>query len=176
MTALIEELKLVPDEPPTTTADVPTCTVCGVELPYRGTGRRPTKCDEHNRRKRGGGKSAASSTAGGGSNEKLANQAVDVLCQVNEMVAVGAMLAKLFGTASAISERNDAFREQAYQALLLDPGLCKTILRGGAKSGKFALIGAYAMLAVGVVPVAIEEVKELRAARAAESSEEDEPA
>lgn len=180
MTLTEVELPFAPDERPPVAEDVPKCVVCGVELVYKGTGRKPTKCDEHRR----GGRAvkAAAKSAGGTSsgasstNERLATQAADVLCQVNEMGAVALMLGRLFGTASALSGANDAFREQAFQALLLDPGLCRSILRGGAKSGKFALMGAYAMLLVGVAPVAIEEIKELRAANAASAAEDAEAA
>lgn len=167
MTALIEGLQLVADAPPPTAEDVPTCAVCGVELEYAGKGRKPTKCDEHRRaRARGGAKVKATSTSAPGGNEKLAGQAADVLYQLNEMCGLGLMLAKLFGTASALSDRNEAFRDQAYQALLTDPGLCRTIISAGAKSGKFSLIAAYGMLVASIAPVAIEELRELRELRA----------
>jgi hypothetical protein len=161
------------DAPPPT-SDVPTCAVCGVELPYKGTGRKPTKCAEHKRtRPASTAPSSASSAAAGGAkastNEKLAQQATDILCQLNDYLAIGAMLARLPGTASAISDKQDAFREQAYSALLMDPALCKTILRAGVKSGKAALALAYGTMLLSVIPTAVVEIRELRAAAAASS-------
>jgi len=165
---------LIRDEPPVTEENVPKCEVCGVELTYAGTGRKPTKCDEH-KRMRGAKKPAAAASEGKASgNEKLAAQAAEVLYQINEMCGLGLMLAKLFGTAAAISDRNEAFRDQAYEALKTDPGLCKTIISAGAKSGKFSLLAAYGMLAVSVAPVAVEEIRELKSARADRQAEAEE--
>ncbi len=158
-------LSLVTDAAPPLEDDVLTCEVCGVELVYAGTGRKPTKCDEHKRKKAGAAAKSATPLPKGG-NEKLATQAADVLYQLNEMLGLGLMMGRLFGTASALSERNEPFREQAYQALLTDPGLCRTIVSAGAKSGKFALIAAYGVLLAGVAPVAVEELKDLKAERA----------
>jgi hypothetical protein len=159
-------VSLVPDERPPAEGDVPTCVDCGVELVYAGTGRKPTKCDEHKKRRGAGGAKVAGPP---GTNEKLAGQATDVLCQLNDWLAIGAMMAGLHGTAGELAERQERFREQAHAALLLDPTLARTILRGGAKSGKAALAMAYLTMLGSVAPTAVVEFKELRAARAAES-------
>lgn len=168
-TLLDDELNLLQDVAPTTEAEVCKCQVCGVELVYAGTGRKPTKCDEHKRTRVTAAKGAAkrSAPAQAGGNEKLAAQAADVLFQVNEMLSFVLMLGKLFNSASALSERNEAFRDQAYEALKVDPGLCRTIVSAGAKSGKISLLAAYGVLGASVAPVAVDELRELRAAKAA---------
>jgi hypothetical protein len=69
------------------------------------------------------------------------------------------MMTGYHATASALAEREEAFREQAYAALVTDPALCRMILRAGTTSGKVSLIIAYAMLGAGVAPTAIMEYK-----------------
>lgn len=133
------------------------CVTCGVALEYGGRGRKPKYCDAHKKRSVTG--TRTTSTAG---NEKLAAMAVEVLCQGNAVIAFGLGMGSLFDTASALSDREDAFRTQAYEALKLDPALCKTILKGGASSGRVALILAYVMLGISVAPVAMKELKEKR--------------
>jgi hypothetical protein len=165
--ALVFEDAIVPDAvitdlaPPTAGPEF-ACRVCGKELTYGGRGRKPTLCDEHKR-----GNSARSSVQKGG-NEKLAAQAVESLMQLNGLVGMGLMFGGFLGTASAFSERQDGFREQAYQALLTDPALCKTILRGGKLSGRFSLALAYATLIGGTAPFALQEMRERKAAENAD--------
>lgn len=162
MTAALLDPPLILDERP---PDGPVCSVCGVDLVYKGTGRKPTKCDEHKGVKAAKSPAAEAKKAPGG-NEKLALQATELLCQLNDLCGMGFMMAGLLETGSAWADRQDVFREQAYQALLADPALCKMILRAGATSGKVALMVAYGMLAAGVAPVAITELRAVRAARA----------
>lgn len=142
------------------------CEVCGVELTYGGRGRKPKFCDEHKRTNT----TRRSSTSGMG-NEKLAAAALDVLVQGNNILAMCAMLAQLYGTASAISEREDAFRVQALEALKMDPGLCRTILKAGATGGKAALAVAYGMMLLSIAPVTIGELKAKKEAREAAEQE-----
>ena len=132
------------------------CEVCGKELFYGGKGRKPKKCDQHK---------TAVGRKGSGTNANLARQASAALSQYNSLICVGLMIPPpnpvcLPRTASAIAVANDGFEEQAYNALLTDPGLCKMILKAGGVSGKLLLLVAYGMLAVAVVPVGVEEYRE----------------
>lgn len=164
MTLSLEHIPITPvtdDVPPFENEPEFACVTCGKAIEYSGRGRKPKYCDEHKRSSGTGTRSAAS-----GSNDKLAAMAVDVLCQGNAAATVGLMFARLNGTASAVAEREEPFRAQAYEALKLDPALCKSILKGGANSGKMALIIAYAMLGASVAPVFIAEMKEKRAEKA----------
>ena len=149
------------DKPPPSSHELH-CEVCGKELSYSGKGRKPKYCDEHKR------SSSSSSNTGTkkNSNAQLAAQAADALVSVNSLVVMGLMFAQFGDTASEISKREDAFREQAYQALLTDPALCKSILRAGQTSGKISLLIAYGMLGASVAPTAMVEVNEKRDARA----------
>ncbi|HEY6018781.1 MAG TPA: hypothetical protein VIY48_02495 [Candidatus Paceibacterota bacterium] len=156
-TVPIPDADLPPDLPPETGSDL-RCQVCGTELVYGGRGRKPTRCDEH--KKQSGGNKRQSQ-----SNDKLAAQATDSLMALNALATMGIMFAGMNRTASAIAERDDAFREQAYSALLTDPALCRVILRGGAVSARLSLGIAYATLGAAVAPVAIAEFKEKRNGR-----------
>jgi hypothetical protein len=85
---------------------------------------------------------------------------------MNGFAAIGLMLMQLPATSMKLSECNDeALRQQIYEALLLDPDLCRTIVRGGVKSGKLALIIAYVGLGAAVFPTALVELKEKKAER-----------
>lgn len=164
MTIALEHITVSPvlDEPPNFESEPDfVCEKCGKPLIYSGRGRKPKFCDEHKRSNGNGTRNVSS-----GNNEKLAAMAVDVLCQGNAALTVGLMFVRLNETASAIAAREDAFRAQAYEALKLDPALCKMILKGGASSGKVALIVAYAMMGASVAPVFMTEMKEKRADRA----------
>lgn len=158
------------DEPPLLDGEPEfSCEGCGTALEYAGRGRKPKWCA--NCKSSSPRKLRSVPT---GSNDKLAGMATDLLCQANNMAGVGFMLFQLNGTAMALAAREDAFRIQAYEALKTDPALCKMILKGGSTSGKIMLVVAYAMLAVSIAPVAIEEIKEKRAAKAEANSEETE--
>ena len=157
------------DESPPTPFEY-ACETCGKELHYGGRGRKPKYCDEH---KRGGSTTPRKNL---GKNDVLAAQATEALCQMNSISAIGLMMFGLPTTASAINNAHDSFREQAYNALLTDPDLCRKILKGGTGSGKIALVIAYGMLGAAVVPVAHMEIKEKRAERdrlRAEAAEDD---
>jgi len=90
------------------------------------------------------------------------------------MMAIGLSAIGMFRTGGAIAERNDQFEAQAYQALLLDPDLCRLILKSGGRSGKVALGMAYVGLGMSVVPVAVEEMRDRKAEKEARRAEEDE--
>lgn len=117
----------------------------------------------------------ASPRKAGMSNEKLARQAAALLAQVNNIVAVGLTIAGMPGTASAIANANDGFEEQAYNALLPDPALCRSIVRVGGTSSKVSLLIAYGMFTVQIAPVAVMEARSLadfKKARKAEARTE----
>lgn len=97
------------------------------------------------------------------SNESLARKAAQLLAQANNMVCFGVMAAGFTDTASAISAGNDDFEQMAYEALMLDDALCRTILKAGTGSAKVTLILAYGMLGMNVAPVAIMEYRSKRA-------------
>lgn len=152
------------DDPATTPGLDLNCLVCGTPLEYKG-GRRPKYCPEHRKNKSPGTRPAPAAAD--------ARKAAAVLANLNAMISLGALTIGLEATAVAISDANDDFEEKATAALSTDPKLCATILRGGALSGKTALIVAYGFFAAQVVPTAATEVKEKRAERIAlQGSEE----
>lgn len=149
--------------PPLSDVEYP-CEVCGKEAgPYKGKGRKPKLCEDH---KRGATtKSATPIRTPGNTNAKLAAQAADALDQMNGLVAFVAAMAQWEHTGEAIQTGRPTFRDQAYEALLTDPELCRTILRGGVMSGRVALIMAYGMFGVSVAPVALMEARQKKLAR-----------
>jgi hypothetical protein len=145
------------------------CRVCGKESgPYGGRGPKPKYCIEHKKSKT----PAARASKVTGTAANLAGQATGVLVQLNSILAVAAMAVGLNGTASAIFESNTTFEEQAYQALLTDPELCKFLLKGGVKSAKVTLGIAYFGMGATVLPTAAMEIKEKKAERDARKAEE----
>lgn len=167
------------DATPATDQDVETeysCKHCGHALTYGGAGRKPSACTDRN----GGDpaciesrKGTRSTTKRAPSNDKLAQQATDVLIGMNEFIGTGAFFVGFTGTASAIAKHNEDFGIRAYNALIMDPALCKMILRGGMNSGRLALVLAYGMFAAKVAPVAAQEYREMRAQAQAERETED---
>lgn len=164
-TPVLEDADVLPDEPPINPPEY-ACEVCGKELEYSGRGRKPKYCDEH----KGGRKGTSTPRKSTAKADATAKQAAAALAQLNALIGMGLMAApKPWGmpqTASALAERNDAFEESAYQALLTDPKLAAMIVRGGATSGKVALIIAYGMLGFSIYPTAQSEWKANRANRA----------
>lgn len=148
----------VPTDESATADDTPRCLECGKPLVYAGRGRKPKYCEEHRKNSRG----SSAPRKGAGNNATLAAQATDALCQVHGLVASLGMVTGFPMTASAIASAEDGFREQAYNALLTDPDLCKTILRAGTTSGRVALLIAYGMFAGAVAPTAVMEFKQRR--------------
>jgi hypothetical protein len=132
-----------------------------IDTPYGGRGPRPKFCLTC--KSTGGTKRQAPRITG--KDQNLAAQATTVLVQLNSMIALGAAALGLFRTGGAIVSANEGFEAAAYQALLTDPELCKSIMRSGAKSGKVALTMAYGGLAMAVIPTAAEELKDKKAAR-----------
>lgn len=138
------------------------CRVCGREAgPYGGRGPKPKLCVDHKSVTGKGNKTPRVT----GNTQNLAAQATGVLVQVNSMLAMLTAGFGLFSTASAISAANEGFESAAYQALLTDTELCKTILKGGAKSAKVSLAIAYGGMAMSVMPTAAMELKERKAAK-----------
>jgi hypothetical protein len=136
------------------------CRTCGKESgPYGGRGPKPRYCMDHKK----GTRSPKAKVSGAPAN--LAGQATGVLVQLNGMLAMGTMALGLFETSSAIAAANPTFEEQAYQALLTDPELCKLILKGGVKSAKVSLGLAYIGMGVSVAPTAAMELKTRKAER-----------
>ena len=134
------------------------CNVTGCAKPvkaYGGRGKRPRKCEEHSAR-------PAARVSRGTSSRTDAARAAEVLAQMNALVAFGTIMAGLPATGSAMSTANEGFKDAATAALELDPNLCRTILRVGAKSGQAALVAAYAQLLIAVVPVMIYNLKQFR--------------
>lgn len=165
MTNTVLEFTTIPKPDNGATDEIPSldtieypCEVCGREAgPYSGRGRKPKYCSDHKRNK-----NVNSTTRVKGSNATLAAQATEALVQINNMVAVGAMVLSYPETAGAISDKEETFRQQTYTALLTDPGLCRTILRAGTTSGKLTLAIAYSMLIASITPIAVLEYKEHR--------------
>jgi hypothetical protein len=158
----------VPTDESATADDTLRCLECGKPLVYAGRGRKPKYCEEH----RKSSSKSAGPRKGAGNNATLAAQATDALCQVHGLVASLGYVTGFPMTASAIAGAEDGFREQAYNALLTDPDLCKAILRAGTTSGRVALLIAYGMFAGAVAPTAVMEFKERRELAKAKAAEE----
>lgn len=156
------------------------CKVCGKPLVRnRKGGKPPSLCAEHKNYRpsrhgdvpsgtsTGGASSARPSAPDGvsGQHVKLANNAADVLVSGNQVAALVLGSIGLLDTAGAIAQTHDTFREQAFNALLLDEKLCRSILAAGGKSAGISLAMAYGMLGLSVVPTAVTEVKAKRDAR-----------
>jgi len=166
MTAPVFEDVTIPRDsvPPVTDVEYP-CEVCGNEAgPYVGRGRKPKYCPDHKRTVVAKRSTAPRAT---GTNDTLARQATEALCQINGFLTIGAMFAGMPATAGAIAGAEDGFREQTYTALLTDPDLCRSILKAGVKSGKIALVISYLMFGAAVVPTAALELKAKKEAREA---------
>ena len=148
------------DEVPIDVTSTDLCEKCGLrpKAPYGGRGPRTRLCVEC---KPGRGTTARMT----GKNANLAAQATQALMQLNNFATLGLMMAQLGKTARKWSSEieEEAFRQSIYDALLLDPELCRWICRGGVKSGKIALLIAYGMLFASVAPTAIAEAKERKA-------------
>lgn len=151
------------EAPPTAGVEYP-CQVCGREAgPYGGRGRKPKLCPEHKKDSTGKVRVSRNSPA---ANAKLAGQATDALCQINDIAVVGLTIGTYVNTAAELADKQEVFRERAYAALLTDPELCKSIIRGGAMSGKALLFFAYASMLATVGAEALNETRERRDARA----------
>lgn len=137
------------------------CQVCGVALSYGGRGRKPTRCAEHKSGSTARGNSAGSRRKQ--SNEELASLAVAALVSLNRFGALGLRLIKLSDTAGAIMDTEESFEKLAYDALVLDPDLCRQILAVGSVSAKASLAMAYVALGGVVIPTATVEIKDRRA-------------
>jgi len=147
------------DEIPPDVTGTDLCEKCGLrpKAPYGGRGPRTRLCVECK-------PGRATATRMGGKNAALAAQATQALMQLNNFATLGLMMAQLGKTARKWSTEieEESFRQSLYDALLLDPELCRWICRGGVKSGKIALLICYGMLFASVAPTAIAEVKERR--------------
>jgi len=171
MSAPVFEEAAIPRDstPPVSDVEYP-CEVCGNEAgPYVGRGRKPKYCADH---RRSPSRAVAKPLRVTGTNDTLARQATEALCQINGFLAIGAMFAGLHATAGAISNAEETFREQTHAALLTDPDLCRSILKAGVKSGKLALIVSYVMFGAAVLPTAVLEVKTKKAEREALKAQE----
>jgi hypothetical protein len=136
------------------------CRICNKEAgPYGGRGRKPTLCaDCKPKGKRSDGVRVT------GNAHNLAAQAAKVLANLNTMMAMGAAMASMFRTSGAIAQYNaEMFEQQAYQALLLDPELCRQILKTGGKSAGVSLFMAYIGMGVAIGPTAYEEYRDKQA-------------
>jgi hypothetical protein len=80
-------------------------------------------------------------------------------------MAAGTFVIGLRETSSTIADKNEVFKERAAAALVNDPKLCRSILRGGESAGKLGLLVAYVMFGASIAPTAMTEVRALRAAR-----------
>ena len=93
-----------------------------------------------------------------------ARTAASLLARMNTLVVFSLTAAGLPATGAAIAQGNQDFETMAYEALLTDPALCRKILSAGATSGKTALVMAYGMLTISVIPVAKSEIEARKAA------------
>lgn len=148
--------------PPAIDIEYP-CSVCGREAgPYAGRGRKPTKCPEH--------RATKNLPKVKGANAALAAQATEALVQLNNILTMPLVVLGYRQTASVLADAQDGFRESTYQALLTDPKLCASIVRGGTAGGKMALLISYGMLGSAVGPVLVMEHKMIQALKEEEDS------
>lgn len=138
---------------------------CNEELVYLGRGRKPKFCSDHKNGKAVAAATLASRSRVKGNNEQLAAQASEILAKTNSLAMLAILAFGMPLTATTIAEHNEEFKNNAYEALLLDPSLCKKILATGGKTAGLALFMAYGQLGMFVVPLAITEFKEKREAR-----------
>lgn len=160
------------DSTPVVENDNP-CKKCGrvIDVPYGGRGPHPKFCSNCKSASKGTTRSKGPGTKGNAAT--LAGQAVEALWQINGMGALIAMIAGFHGTAQAIRDREDVFRQMAYDALVTDPDMCRVILRGGVQSSKLTLIMCYGMFAAGIGPVFLMELKAKKEAKLALQEEEE---
>jgi hypothetical protein len=135
---------------------------CSEELVYLGHGRRPKWCSEHKNGKATLATNLTTRSRVKGNNEQLAASASEILSKTNSLAMLAVMAFGMPLTASVIAEHNDEFKNNAYEALLLDPALCKKIMATGGKTAGLALFMAYGQLGMFVVPLAITEFKAKR--------------
>lgn len=133
------------------------CETCGKPLEYGGRGRKPKYCDEHKAGR------AATPRKASKRNDALAEEAAEVLNQINGLVGIGLLIApkpfRMPQTAKALEERSDRFKEAAVDALKANPDLARSIARAGGVSGSAGLVIAYGVLAASLAPVAMNEWK-----------------
>lgn len=150
---MFREVPIPADEKPSTIN--PDAIVTDTEAPYgrfaNGNPRKRPKRDSDSHR-----------NARMPAKESEAKAAAALLSQLNGIATMGVMAVGFTDTAGQITSANEGFEEMAYQALLTDPALCRTILKAGTTSGKVALLIAYGMLATSVAPVAITEYRDKR--------------
>lgn len=105
----------------------------------------------------------------GNSNAQLASQAADAISSLAALLGTGAYVMGFTNTGRAMSvkEREDAFREQNYNALLTDPGLCRMILRAGTTSGRLALFLSVGMYGFSLMPYVQADIEARRTQEAA---------
>lgn len=111
----------------------------------------------------GPAKSPATGTRRMAASETSARAAANMLGRMNSLIGFSLVALGMPNTAGQLAENNETFVEQAYEALLTDPELCRKIMSAGAQSGKAQLMMAYAMLGASVVPTAVVDIKEKRA-------------
>lgn len=150
--------------PPLSDVEYP-CDVCGQESgPYGGRGPKPRKCANHKRKS-----VPRTSRISSGNANNLAGQATAVLEQGNALIAIVLGSARMFKSAQAMMEHNEAFKEDAYAALVADPDMCRFLLKARGVSSKMGLTMAYLGLGMRVGPIVWEEYSEKRAARLADA-------
>jgi hypothetical protein len=95
-------------------------------------------------------------------NEKLAQQASDVLTTGVSIVGTIAMAVGFQRTAGAMAANIDGLAARNVAALQTDPALCRMILRAGPASARLVLVGSFAMFGFQVAPTAVAEWREFR--------------
>jgi hypothetical protein len=142
------------------------CQECGKEAgPYRGRGRKPTRCDEH---KKSSSNSTTRTPRVTGKSADLAIRATEALCSIDGVMALGATVVGFYKTAETIQEADEVFRIRVHAALLNSPDTCQKILRYGSKGGDLGLIIAIGLHIATIAPVFAAEAKEKKAEKEAQ--------
>ena len=137
-----------------------TCQNCGILFDHTGRGRKPKQCPECRATK-----STARATRSRRTTSKDVESAIAVLDGAYNTLALGLMMLSP-RAATVWAQGIDTLQAANRVTLAGDPGLCKSILRAGEKSGKAAFAVAHAVALAPVVMAVRDDLKTMRKNRA----------
>lgn len=137
-----------------------TCQNCGILFDHTGRGRKPKQCPECRATK-----STATATRSRRTTSKDVESAIAVLDGAYNTLALGLMMLSP-RAATVWAQGIDTLQAANRVTLAGDPGLCKSILRAGEKSGKAAFAIAHVVALAPVVMAVRDDLKTMRKNRA----------
>ena len=127
-----------------------TCIVCGVPLEYRGSGRKPTKCDEHKRQSSGG--------TGGGRKSATVELAVTNLDMMYAFL--GMMVSPVSPSAGErLTSVRPSLAAQNRMFLEGDPELARWLTKSTAKGRRIGFVALQLSVVVPVVNMAADDFR-----------------